>query len=414
MTRRMRITPEPKPARTLVFATLANSLGNGVFVTCSVLYFVHVVGFSAAQVGLGLSLAGVAGLLAGVPAGHLADRRGPRGSSALLLTLAGVATAGYLLVDSFPLFLVVAVLYSFFDRAAYAARQALVPAVLSGERLVATRARLRVATNLGMSVGAALGGLALLWGTRAAYHLMFGLDAVSYAVCGLLLLRLAAPKAVVPRRSGEARLTVLRDRPYALLALVNMVMLLYVPLLDVVLPLWIVTHTRAPRSLTAVVLLLNTLAVVFLQVRVSKRVDTLPSAVRAFRRAGVVLLAACGAFALADGRGPVLGSVLLLVAGALHVYGEMVQSAGSWVIGYELAPADQQGQYQGLFNTGIAAVQMFGPAALALLLVDWGVPGWLLLGGVFLVGGLVMRPAVRWAERSRTAFPVDGDLLLQA
>jgi MFS family permease len=410
----MKINQESKPARTLLLATLANSLGNGVFVTCSVLYFIHVVGLSAAQVGLGLSLAGVAGLLAGVPAGHVADRRGPRGSSALLLTLAGVATAGYLLVHSFPLFLGVAVLYSFFDRGAYAARQALIPAVLTGERLVATRARLRVATNLGMSAGAALGGLALIWGTRSAYQFMFGLDAVSYVACGLLLLRLAAPRAAAPRRPGQARLAVLRDRPYALLALVNMVMLLYVPLLDVVLPLWIVTHTRAPRSLTAAVLLLNTVAVVFLQVRVSKRVSTLPSAVRAFRWAGVVLLAACGAFALADGRGPVIASVFLLAAGALHVYGEMVQSAGSWVIGYELAPADQVGQYQGLFNTGIAAVQMFGPAALALLLVDWGVPGWLLLGGVFVAGGLAMGPAVRWAERSRAAAPVVADLVPQA
>lgn len=33
------------------------------------------------------------------------------------------------------------------------------------------------------------------------------------------------------------------------------------------------------------------------------------------------------------------------------------------VIGYELALPTKQGQYQGLFNTGIAAVQMFGPVS---------------------------------------------------
>jgi hypothetical protein len=32
---------------------------------------------------------------------------------------------------------------------------------------------------------------------------------------------------------------------------------------------------------------------------------------------------------------------LLLAATGLHVYGEMVHSAGSWVIAYELAPADR-------------------------------------------------------------------------
>ena len=36
------------------------------------------------------------------------------------------------------------------------------------------------------------------------------------------------------------------DRPYALVTLVNTVMLLYMPLLSVVLPLWIVGRTAAP------------------------------------------------------------------------------------------------------------------------------------------------------------------------
>jgi hypothetical protein len=46
--------------------------GSAVFVTRSV-------GLSAAQVGLGLTIAGAVGLGAGVPAGRAADRRGARG-----------------------------------------------------------------------------------------------------------------------------------------------------------------------------------------------------------------------------------------------------------------------------------------------------------------------------------------------
>ncbi|MFI1202996.1 MFS transporter [Streptomyces sp. BHT-5-2] len=393
---------EEGPARTLVLGNLVNSLGNGAFLTCSALYFTRIVGFSPSELGLGLSIAGIAGLFAGVPFGHLADRRGPRGTAAALLALAGVATAAYLATDSYALFVVIAFLYALFERGAHAARQALIPAVLNAENLVRVRAKIRVVTNAGVSAGAGLGGLALLWDTETAYRLTFALNALSFIGCGLLFLRLPAVPPSTERRPGEPRFAVLRDTPYALLAVINMLMLLHIPILEVILPLWIALHTDAPHALTAVLLLLNTLAVVALQVPVTKRIGELRSAVRAFRLAGVVLLGCCTAFALSAGRGPVMATVVLLVAAALHVYGEIVQSAGSWVIGYELAPADKQGQYQGLFNTGIGAVQMFGPVALTLLLIDWGRPGWLLLGVVFLVGGLSMAPAVRWAQARRT------------
>ncbi|MGW7427334.1 MFS transporter [Streptomyces sp. NPDC054813] len=405
---------EEGPARTLVLGQLVNAVGNGVFLTCSALYFVRIVGFSPAQLGLGLSIAGIAGLFAGVPFGHLADRRGPRGTSAALLALAGLATAAYLTTDSYPLFVVIAFLYALFERGAYAARQALIPAVLTGESLVRVRAKIRVVTNVGVSAGAALGGLALLWDTKAAYQIVFAGNAVSFVVCGLLFLWLPAAPPASERKPGEPRLAVLRDTPYAVLALINMVMLLHIPILEVVLPLWIALRTDAPHSLTAVLLLCNTLAVVALQVPLTKRIDALEPAVRAFRVAGAVLLGCCAAFALSAGRGAVVATVVLVVAAGLHVYGEMVQSAGSWLIGYELAPADKQGQYQGLFNTGIAAVQMFGPVSLTLLLIDWGTPGWLLLGAVFLVGGLSMAPAVRWAQSRQAGTPAADPAALTA
>ncbi|MFE0132667.1 hypothetical protein ACFWY6_14015, partial [Streptomyces sp. NPDC059037] len=42
-----------------------------------------------------------------------------------------------------------------------------------------------------------------------------------------------------------------------------------------------------------------------------------------------------------------------------------------------------------------------GPLLITSIHKMWGVPGWLLLGGVFLVAGLAMGPAVRWAEAPR-------------
>ncbi|MFD8864256.1 hypothetical protein ACFV1F_07665 [Streptomyces sp. NPDC059590] len=79
----------------------------------------------------------------------------------------------------------------------------------------------------------------------------------------------------------------------------------------------------------------------------------------------------------------------------------MKQSACSWQIDFDLAPSDQVGQYQGFFGTGVAVARTLGPLLVTTLLMTWGLPGWLLLGGLFLGAGYAMGPAVRWAERDR-------------
>jgi hypothetical protein len=44
---------------------------------------------------------------------------------------------------------------------------------------------------------------------------------------------------------------------------------------------------------------------------------------------------------------------------------------------------------------------MLGPVLLTTLIIGWGALGWLLLGGLFLVAGLVNGPVVRWAQTHR-------------
>ncbi|MFE7569145.1 hypothetical protein ACFU76_19640 [Streptomyces sp. NPDC057539] len=51
------------------------------------------------------------------------------------------------------------------------------------------------------------------------------------------------------------------------------------------------------------------------------------------------------------------------------------------------------------------------PSVLALFCIAWGVPGRLALGCVFVLAGLAMPYAVRWAGRSRAA-PSGADTVL--
>lgn len=396
-----RVLPPAGPPRVLALAQLTNSIGDGAYYVTSALYFTRIVGLSPTQLGLGLTLAWAVGFVAGVPLGHLADRRGPRGVAILLALTTAVAVASFLVVRSFLPFVVVACVYTSAQCGLAAARQALLAGLVDRTRRTATRAYLQSTLNAGLALGAGVGGLALYFDSLPAYLAIFTMDALSFLTCAVVLRGLPAPgpTTTVP---GPHRLAVLRDRPYAVVSLLNMVMLLHIPLISLGIPLWIVERTAAPRWLVSTVLVVNTVAVVLFQVRVARSVTDLRSATRSVRRSGVVLLASCAVFALSSvGASPVVACAVLLGAAGLQVLGEMLQASGAWEIGFELAPADRQGQYQGLFGSGIAVARMLGPLLVTALVVTWGVPGWLLLGGVFLAAGLAMGPAVRWAQRTR-------------
>lgn len=93
----------PTPlVRRLSEQSILSAFGDGVFLTGSAVFFTQIVGLSAAQVGLGLTIAGVATFLVAVPLGKLSDRYGAKRvwvvSSALeaLLYVAWLAVGGML------------------------------------------------------------------------------------------------------------------------------------------------------------------------------------------------------------------------------------------------------------------------------------------------------------------------------
>ncbi|MFF3004873.1 MFS transporter [Kitasatospora sp. NPDC057940] len=396
------LIPPAGPQRTLAAAQLASSVGDGAYYTCSALYFTHVVGMSATALGAGLAVAWALGSLAGVPLGALADRRGPRRTAVALALATAVVVAAFLVIRSYGPFLAAVCLYATTQSGLTAARQALVATLVPPAQRTGLLAHLQSTLNGGLAVGAAIGGIALTVGTRAAFLGAFVVTALGFLAGALILLRLPeAPPA--PARSGAGpRLAVLRDRRYAAVALVNAVLLLRMPLLSLVIPLWIADRAPGIGWLGSALFVLNTLAVLVFQVRAARGVTGLGPAARAVRSAGAVLLASCAVFGLSALDVPVWAVAALLVAASvLQVIGEMRQSAGSWQISFDLAPPERIGQYQGFFGTGVAVARTLGPLLLTTLLLDGGLAGWLVLGGLFLAAGYAMGPVVRWAERDR-------------
>ncbi len=391
--------PEPGPPRVLALATLVNTIGTGLFMTSSVLYFTRAVGLPAAQVGIGLTVAGLIGLLAGIPVGDLADRRGPREVQLVTLLLMAVTMAGYVFIDSFAVFAVVATVDMLATSASNAARGGLIRRV-GGERAAAFRAQLRAISNVGISLGAVAAGVAIQVDTRLAYQILVLLNAISFLACALVCLRLPHYPPL-PRPKQERRWLALTDRPFVAYTALNGVMTLQYVVLSLPLPIWIASHTSAPRWTVAAVMLINTFLCVFLQVRVGSKVDTVAKGGAAMRNAGLIFLASCVLMALLADVPGWLAALLLVVAVVVHTTGELWHASASFTLGFDLAPAHAQAQYQGLQGMGFGAGLAIAPIVLASLCIGLGQPGWVLLGGIFAVAGLVSVPVARWAERTR-------------
>lgn len=389
---------DSRELRILSLATLVNTVGSGLLGTSVVLYFTHVVGLSAAQVGVGLTIAGAVGLAVGVPAGHLADRQGPREVTAALILLQTATMVGYLLVGSFAAFLVAAILVIASTQAASAVRQGLTAQVLPAGNRVEGRAFLRAVTNVGFAIGAAIAGIAILADTKLAYQALIAGDAVTFVLAALVILRLphVPPQ---PRREDGPQLIVLRDRPYVAVTALVAVLSLHASLLDVGLPLW-VSHTHAPKAIVAVIFVVNCVLVAALSVAFARGSESVAGAARSAVRAALLLAASCVVFVFTDGPGAVVASVLLIGACAVQAGGEMAQAASGWGLAFGLAPDDAQGQYQGLSSTALAAATTVGPALMAAV-VSAGTVGWLAYGALFLLAGFATPPVAGWAARSR-------------
>src|SRR5689334_25435482 len=100
--------PSPLTGR-LAAQGLLFALGEGTFLTGSAVFFTKIVGLSAAQVGLGLTCAGVAAFLAALPMGKLVDRFGPKKMWAVSAIGQAAMFAVWPLINDFKAYVAMAV-----------------------------------------------------------------------------------------------------------------------------------------------------------------------------------------------------------------------------------------------------------------------------------------------------------------
>lgn len=393
---------EPGPRRIYVLATLVNMLGLGLLVVTTPLYFTRVVGLSAGQYGLGSSIAIAAGLVAGVPIGHLADRRGPLGTARVVLLVQAAVAVAFLFVNNFITYTLTAAADTMALTAWFAASGALLRRVGGEENAAGFRASTYAVTNLGLAVGSALSAIALQIDTPVAYKLLIIINGLSCVTTCLLMGRLPHYDPL-PRPDTAPRWGVFYDKAFVAYTALAGAMSISPFVITLLIPLWVVEHTRAPRWSIPMFFLINTLLVVLFQVRIGSRVQAIRQGGVAMWRAGMIFLVSCVVIGLTAGL-PAWAALLLLIVGvAVHTFGALWHMAASFALNLGLPPAHAQGQYEGfvLIGTGIGGA--VAPVLLLSLVLQLGRPGMIMLGVAFALFGVLMPAVARWGERTRPA-----------
>ncbi|MFE6687525.1 MFS transporter [Streptomyces sp. NPDC057743] len=399
--------PAPGTPRLLAASWLVNTIGSGLYLPTSSLYFTRVVGLPVTQVGIGLTVAGLVALAGAVPIGNLADRHGPRRVFACVLAVQCAAMLAFTVVRSFPAFLACALVFTLADQGSNAARGALVAAAGEGAERVRLRAYLRVVTNLGMGAGAGLAALAIQANSPLWYTVLIAVNAATFLGAALPLRWLPPdtgrhPTTDAPHSPPVSRWQVLRDTRYVCTTALCGVLNLQLQVISFAVPLWVADHTSAPKAMASVIVVVNAVMVVLFQMRASRGVEDDARAAALCRRAGVALLAACAVVALTHGHGPVPTIGLLLVFAVLLTLGELWTSAGGFGLSFNLAPESAHGQYQGFYSLGKGSSQAVAPSLLAALcLGSHTTVGWLALGALFATAGLLMPVVVHRAPAAR-------------
>jgi MFS family permease len=392
-----KLLPPAGIGRRLCTQTLLYSIAVSVFLAGNVVFFTQHVKLQAAEVGLGLSIASGLAMLTAVPLGQVTDRVGAKRVWALTALIDAVTYLLYPFVSGFWLFLLVVCVISVSGSAGNNARMAYSFNALPRTLQVRTMAYIRTALNVGMTLGALGSGLVLAADNdKLLIALPLTTGVILLVNAGFIA---AMPAAAAAATGGRERVNpfrsrALRDRPYVRLAAINGLLGSYSTLMNVVIPLWIVQKTDAPRALIAWLFILNTVVVVLFQVRAAKSADEFGGAVSLSVRSGYALAITCLLAAAAAWPGQVvLVIAFLILANILMTVSELWHSGGDWGLYSALSPRDNRGEYQAVWQLGTQLTNFLAPAVYTWLAVTNGPWGWFVIAVLMLFSAIVVRPA---------------------
>jgi MFS family permease len=247
----------------LAIGRLLSQVGTGLTLFYAPIFFVDHLGLSATAVGLAIGTQSITGVVGRLLSGSLVDRLGRKPILVAAMIASAVAAGIFALAQDLGVLVLGNLCFGLGIGLYWPANESLVADLAtSSEQRRNAYAFTRLADNMGMGLGIIGGGIMIQ--LALDYRWLFGLDALSFAVFGLVIvggIRETKPPQTIATSAWGGYLQALRDRRLQLYLLVNIIFTTYMAQLETTMPLYI---TKFAGGQTASVTALFTLNLIML------------------------------------------------------------------------------------------------------------------------------------------------------
>jgi len=368
-----------------VAAIAVDTVGGGLFMPVSVLYFVAVTDLTLVQIGAAISVASLIALPVTPMLGTIVDRLGARTVILWGNLLQAAGFLAYLFTDSFWSVLLWTVVVSLGRAAFFASFGNIVTAISAPGERERWFGFLGAVRNIGYALGGLLSGLAVSLDSVTAYQAIVIANAVSFVVSWALLLDLPRTPSAAHQGISEGWGVVLRDRPYLLFWVLQLTFACSMMVLNYAFPVYAVTVLGLPGWVTGAVFVINTVMVGFGQGLVVRactgriRWRVMVGAQLFFAASYLVMLGVSRA-------GIAVATVVLLLGAIVYSMGELVGGPVHAAVAAESAPDHLRGRYLSMVQLSWGIAGAITPIAFLALLERGESPLWLAMLGVTALG----------------------------
>lgn len=341
----------------LLFATNLINRAGTMILPFLVLYLTRELNFSPGRAGMMLAVYGATAIVAGPISGRLTDQIGALPIMRASLVTTGVMLLLFPLAKTFAGVLALTVLWAGCAELFRPASLAAITHIVPPHQRKAAFALNRLAINLGMSIGPALGGFL----AAASFRAMFVVDAVTTLLAGALL-SLTPWRALTgvgtPEWEAEpgdsAPASIFHDRTFLIfLAGVLLVGIVFFQH-EAALPLYLVRHLGLSTAFYGMLFTVNTLLIVALEVPLNTATAHWPNT-RSLIIGSMLFAIGFGALGVIASPAGVIATVVVWTFGEMMLFPAMSAHLG------DIAPENRRGSYMGAYSMSLSVAFTLGP-----------------------------------------------------
>lgn len=350
----------------LFAGTLITSLGGAIILPFLTLYFHNVVNppLRMTQIGLLITLFALCGIVSQLVGGHFLDRIGRKVMMVISLFLSAAAMFGFGYTKTIEWVIPLIIFAGLFSPIFGLASNTVVADMFQAERRMRAYSLLRIASNIGVGIGPALGGFLVAAGSYKGLFNTSALLILVFFVLALLLLQETKPTHPIDDSDEDgakhfwdifgAFKSVFRDKYFMIFCWISVLALTVYAQMATTFPVYINKAHQILEQEFGLLMSLNALMIVFFQYLVTRLTE----------RRSKTLMMGVGALLFALGFGSVAffeSYALLFFSVAIWTLGEMILTPVSTAFVADLASEEKRGRYMGVFGLAWAMGYAIGP-----------------------------------------------------